>query len=212
MIFQTQSSSLPFLVFGEDQPAVKPVADAKAASLRAMLISLCTEDWNGFFASKKELTFFPTLQICAEAALLLEKNSRSFKLLTMVSHARFFCDWECEEPKTQIDLFGALAVHSINKSTKETSFHRVAKAIRKEVLTQQNSCKPTKLRLRDCHQFIAQFMHEYAMVSEVNRAIVLTALTETELSGCGHLPSQQANSLKRKLQSGRCFTFKAKIM
>ncbi len=203
MIFRIQSSPLPILEFGKDSLANKPIADAKTGSLRAMLISLCTEDWNGFFASKKELTFFSKSQICAEASLLLEKNSRSFKLLSMVSHISFFSDWECEVPKTQIVLFGALAAYSINKTTKANSFHRVAKAIRKEALAQQNSCKPTKLRLRDCHQAIAQFMQEYATVSEVNRSIVLTALIEGEASGCGHLPAQQTMSLKKKLERRR---------
>lgn len=203
MIFQTQFTPVPTVAVGQITPAEKSVFDAKTASLRVQLISLCTEDWDGFFASKKELQCFSKAELNAEASLLLNKNSRSFKLLSMVSHASFFCDWECEQLKTQIELFGGLALHSINKTTKENSFYRVATAIRKEALTHQNPSKPTKLRLRDCHEVIAQFMHEYAMCGAVNRSIVLAALADDELSGCGHLPWQQANALKKKLQRGR---------
>ncbi len=203
MTFQTQFSPVPVLASGQDAPAYKPVVEDRTASLRALLISLCTEDWNGFLASKKKLTCYSTAEICAEASFLLEKNSRSFKFLSMVSHQSFFSDWECEHPKIQVVLFGALAVFSINKTTRENSFHRVARAMRKEALTQQNSCKPMKLRLRDCHQMIAQFMIDYARVSDAHSSIVLTALTEGEVTGCGHLPSQQAIALKKKLERGR---------
>ena len=145
------------------------------------------------------LRSFPAEEVCTEASRLLEKNSRSFRLLSIVSHSAFFSDWECEEPENQVVLFAALALHSINKTTKEAAFHRVAKAIRREVLARKCARTPTKIRLRDCHLSIAQFMQEYASVSEVNRTIVLTSLAVGEASGCGHLPSQQAAALMKRL-------------
>lgn len=168
-------------------------------SLSGLLVSLCTSDWAEFFSMKKKLSDFAALEVCTEAARLLAKNSRSFRLLAVVSHAEFFSDWEEIEAKYQVALFGGLALHSLNKNMKECAFHRVAKAIRKDCLSQQNVSKPTKLRLRDCHALIGQFMYDYALVSDVNRAIVLAALAEGEQSGCGHLPSQQSVALMKKL-------------
>ncbi len=168
-----------------------------------MLVDLCTVALSEFLKTKEKLAEIPTSEVCSEAARLLTKNPRSFKLLSIVSHPSFFADWEVEEPRNQVALFGALAAYSLNKSMQETAFHRVAKAIRKDVLTSTQLCKPTKLRLRDCHQLIAQFMHEYALVNEANRSIVLNALTEGEVSGCGHLPLQQASALRKKLERGR---------
>lgn len=169
----------------------------------AMLVDLCTVALSEFLKTKEKLAEIPTNEVCSEAARLLTKNPRSFKLLSIVCHPSFFADWEREEPKNQVTLFAALAAHSLDKSTKERAFHQVAKAIRREVLSQTISCIPTKLRLRDCHQKIAQFMHEYAQLSEAHRSIVLNALTEGEVSGCGHLPAQQAKALKKRLEHGR---------
>ncbi len=175
----------------------------RTESISALLVELCTSGLSTFLTTKEKLSQIPINEVCAEAARLLAKNPRSFKLLSIVFHPSFFLDWHQEDSKNQVILFGALATHSLDKSMKETAFHLVAKSIRKEVLTNTHSCKPTKLRLRDCHQLIAQFMHEYAMVSEANRSIVLDALEEAAVSGCGHLPSQQANALKKKLERGR---------
>ncbi len=123
-----------------------------------MLVDLCTGALSEFWKTKEKLAEIPINEVCSEASRLLAKNPRSFKLLSIVCHPLFFGDWECAEPKNQVILFGALASHSLDKSTKESAFHHVAKAIRKEVLSQTISCRPTKLRLRDCHQQIAEFM------------------------------------------------------
>lgn len=178
-------------------PTTKPFGAVE--SLSGLLISLCTSDWAEFFSMKKKLSDFAALEVCTEAARLLAKNSRSFRLLAVISHPEFFSDWEEIDAKHQVALFGGLALHSLNKNMKECAFHRVAKALRKDCLSQQNVSKPTKLRLRDCHTLIGQFMHDYALISDVNRAIVLAALAEGEQSGCGHLPSQQSVALMKKL-------------
>ncbi len=169
--------------------------------LSAVLMALCTEDETGFLANKKKLGMFPREMVCFESARLLGKNARSCKLLSIVSHPAFFSDWNQEEAKTQMALYGSLAFHSLNKNMKEAAFHHVAAALRKDVLSNQGVCKPTKLRLRDCNTLIAQFMFEYAQLSDVNRAIVLVALADCKDSGGGHLPWQQAVALTKKLES-----------
>lgn len=168
-------------------------------SLSGFLIALCTGDLREFFSIRKKLVGFDIAEVRAEAERLTTKNSRSFKLLSIVRHPEFFSDWEEIETKHQIVLYAGLAFFSINKSMKEDAFHRVARALRKDCLSRQSVSKPTKLRLRDCHNLICQFMQEYASVSDVNRAVVLNALEEGEKNGCGHLPSQQAMALMKKL-------------
>lgn len=172
---------------------------AGTESLSALLIALCTSDLSEFLSIKRKLADFPMGEVCVEAQRLMAKNSRSFKLLSVVSHFQFFADWEASDAKHQVTLYGELALYSINKSMKEVAFHRVAKALRKDCLLHQSVSKPTKLRLRDCHALIGQFMHDYAILSDVNRAVVLNALAEGEQTGCGHLPSQQAVALAKKL-------------
>lgn len=169
--------------------------------LSAVLMALCTEDETGFLANKKKLEMFSREMVCFESARLLGKNTRSCKLLSIVSHPAFFSDWNQEEAKTQMALYGSLAFHSLNRNMKEAAFHHVATALRKDVLSNQGVCKPTKLRLRDCNTLIAQFMFEYAQLSDVNRAIVLVALADCKDSGGGHLPWQQAVALTKKLES-----------
>lgn len=168
--------------------------------LSAVLMALCTEDEAGFLANKKKLEMFACEMVCFESARLLAKNGRSCRLLSMLSHPAFFSDWHNEDAKTQTALFGGLALHSLNKNTKEAAFHHVAKALRKDVLCNQSVNKPTKLRLRDCNSLIVQFMYEYARLSDVNCSIVLAALADCKQSGCGHLPWQQAAALAKKLE------------
>lgn len=170
-----------------------------AETLSGHLIALCTSDLDDFLKIRSKLAAFPIGEVCAEAARLLAKNPRSLKLLSVVSHRDFFSDWESIESKDQITLYGGLAFHSLNKSMKEAAFHLVAKALRKDCLTHQSFSKPTKLRLRDCHALIGHFMHDYALLSDLNRSVVVKALAEGEETGCGHLPSQQAVALLKRL-------------
>lgn len=168
-------------------------------TLSGHLIALCTSDLNDFLKIRSKLATFPIGEVCAEAARLLAKNPRSLKLLSVVSHPDFFSEWESIESRHQVTLYRGLAFHSLNKSMKEAAFHLVAKALRKDCLTHQSFSKPTKLRLRDCHAVIGHFMHDYALLSELNRSIVVKALAEGEETGCGHLPSQQAVALLKRL-------------
>lgn len=149
--------------------------------------------------NKTLLGRFQTNEVCEEATRLLSKNSRSFRMLSIVSHSQFFSDWDCIDATHQLEIYSALTQDSINRGLKETVFHKAAKAIRKNTLSQQNARTPTKIRLRNCHFAIATFMQEYASRSDLNRAIVISALLEGEATGCGHLPSQQAVSLIKKL-------------
>lgn len=201
-IVRTAETDLGATAQIQSSPCVKTESSnsVKPESVSALLVELCTSGWSKFFSTKEELLEIPISEMRAQATRLLAKNPRSFKLLSIVFHPAFLSDWHHEDTKNQVTLFGAVAAHSLDRSMKEMAFHQVAKAIRKEVLLTTSSCKPTKLRLRDCHQLIAQFMHEYALVSEANRSIVLNALAEAEVSGCGHIPSQQANALKKKLE------------
>lgn len=167
--------------------------------LKALLIAICTCSWEAFSVNKTLLFRFQASDVCEEAARLLSRNSRSFRLLSIISHSHFFSDWDCIDARYQLEIYSALTQDSINRSLKETVFHKAAKAIRKNILLQQNARTPTKIRLRNCHLAIANFMHEYALMSDLNRAIVIAALLEGEETGCGHLPSQQAVSLIKKL-------------
>jgi len=168
-------------------------------AMSSLLIALCTCDWDEFIANKVKLSGYQIDDVCREAKRLLEKNSRSFRLLSIVSQPAFLANWDCAETSYQIELYIAVAQDSINKSTKESAFHKAAKAIRKDCLARQNAMTPTKLRLRNCHQAIADFMFKFASWSDSNRAVVVTALLEGEATGCGHLPSQQAVCLIKKL-------------
>lgn len=203
MIFQTYTTSTQTFVgsgnaFGPSDVQTK--ACEQTQSLSAILMALCTEDENGFFANKKKLEVFSREMVSFESSRMLAKNVRSCKLLFIVSHPAFYSDWEKEEAKSQSVLYGSLAFHSLNKSMKESAFHHVAKALRRDALSNQSVNKPTKLRLRDCNILVAQFMYEYALLSDVNRSIVLAALAESSDSGCGHLPWQQAMALAKKLE------------
>lgn len=167
--------------------------------LKALLIAICTCTWDEFLISKKMLGRFQESDVCDEASRLLSKNARSFRMLSIVSHPRFFADWDCIEARYQLEIYSVLTQDSINRSLKETVFHKTAKAIRKHTLLHQSARIPTKIRLRNCHFAIAAFMHDYALGSDLNRAIVISALLEGEETGSGHLPSQQAVSLLKKL-------------
>jgi hypothetical protein len=168
-------------------------------TLKALLIALCTCGWEEFMVTKSLLARYSAKEVCDEAGRLRAKNSRGFRLLSVIWHNQFFSDWDCIEATAQWEIYSALTRDSINKNMKETVFHKAAKAIRKVVLSRQDPRTPTKIRLRNCHLAIATFMHEYALASDLNRAIVIAALNEGEETGCGHLPSQQAVSLIRKL-------------
>lgn len=202
MIFQTHTPAAQAFVGSGETLAPSDMQTKsleQTPSLSGVLMALCTEDENGFFANKKKLGMFSSEMVQYEASRLLAKNARSCKLLSIVAHPAFFSDWEREAAKIQTELYGALAFHSLNRCMKESAFHQVAKALRKDILSNQTVSKPTKLRLRDCNTLIAQFMYEYALLSDVNRSIVLTALDDCSESGCGHLPWQQAVALAKKL-------------
>lgn len=166
----------------------------------AALISLCTGDWARFLHNKNVLRGFSQDLVRAEALRLLEKNPRSFKMLSFVSRHSFFTDWDLQAFDEQMILFSAVAMYSVNADAKETTYHQALKTIRKQTLSQQNSKKPTKLRLRDCHGAIANFIYEFASGCEINRSIAIASLLECETSGCGHLPSQQAVALLKRLE------------
>lgn len=203
MIIETSATTYYVSLLGSSKQnniAAKPAPAAIVAeTLSGHLIALCTSDLNDFLKIKNKLATFPVNEVCAEASRLLAKNSRSLRLLSFVSHPDFFSEWECIESKHQVTLYGGLASHSLNKSMKEAAFHLVAKALRKDCLAHQSVSKPTKLRLRDCHALIGQFMYDYALLSETNRCVVLKALAEGEETGCGHLPSQQGVALIKRL-------------
>lgn len=176
---------------------------AREEQLSATLIALCSCDWHDFVANKSRLVGVPEEELRGSCARLLTKNARSLKLLTIVCEPGFLSDWDAAPLAQQLALYRQLALSSINRSTKEHAFHRVLVLLRREYLSQPCNKIPTKLRLRDCNQIIAEFMSEFASRSEYNQLIVLAALEECEQTGSGHLPLQQSRALMKRLKFAR---------
>lgn len=192
--------NLPALPF--PQP-VDLALQERSEQVGALLIALCSCEWRDFFVTKNELRSIAEDELRMHCARLLTKNSRSRKLLTMVFEPGFLTDWDEAAVSVQLPLYRQLALTSINRSTKEHAFHRVLVLLRRQYLSQPASTIPTKLRLRDCNQIIAEFMSEFAGKSEYNLNIVMAALKECELTGGGHLPLQQSRALIKRLKYAR---------